>query len=123
MAKSKVTEEDLRLTEALIARSFLRVKATIANTPTELLTPAKNTIKEHPIAATATAAGAGLIIYEIIKMASPKPAIREVPPARPIRTENPGTDIKSQIVTAALPYVASYLQQEIGRYIASKEKR
>jgi len=124
VAKSKVTEEDLRLTEALIARSFLRVKTSIASTPAELLTPAKNTIREHPFAATATAAGTGLIIYEIIKMASPKPPVREVSLDRPARVMgSPGADIKSQVVSTVLPYVASYIQQELGRYLASREKR
>ena len=46
----RVTEEDLHVTEALIADSFGRLKRSIAEAPHEAIRPAANMIREHPFA-------------------------------------------------------------------------
>lgn len=116
--RSRVTEEDLRVTEVLIGRSFSRLKRSAADAaakaPSEILKPASNAIREHPVASTAAAASMGLIAYEVMKLLSPR-AAREGP-VRQAFVEGPAkADLWSQIIATALPFVASYIQQELSK--------
>jgi hypothetical protein len=64
----RVTEEDLHVTEALIADSFGRLKRSIAEAPHEAIRPATDMIREHPFATTTAAAGAGVIMFQLAKI-------------------------------------------------------
>ncbi len=76
--KKKVTEEDLKATEALLASSFKNMKSSLTRIPGDMVKPVTSTVKAHPYATLAAAAGAGLIAYQLIRLMTPRVVTREV---------------------------------------------
>lgn len=122
MTKSKVTEEDIRLTEALIGQSYGRLKTSVVKAPHDLVRPATNLIREHPFATAAAAAGIGLAAYKVVQTVTPKVVVKEVPAKGGEAGGSKGKpDITSAIISLAMPYVMNYLQQELGKMMAGRE--
>ena len=113
--RRRVTEEDVRVTEALIADSFDRLKSSIAHAPGDALRPALDVVREHPFAATATAVGAGALAYKLLRMAAPRS--RSGAKGRSLKSS-----MASQLLALATPYVASYLEQQLGRALAGRKE-
>lgn len=129
MAKHKVTEEDIRLTEALIGQSFGKLKNTVTEAPHKLVRPATSTIRNHPVATTAAAVGMGIVVAQVIKMFTPRVVVKEVP-AHPVQHKitvkegggQPGS-LTSQLMSLAMPYIVGFVQQELSKVMVSRETR
>ena len=63
-----VTEEDLLITEALIAKSYSQLKQAVIQAPSRALKSVSQTAREHPYATAGTAVVGGAAVYGIIKM-------------------------------------------------------
>ena len=123
MAKPRVTEEDILLTEALIGQSFARLKTSVAKAPHDLVSPMTTTIREHPFATAAAAAGAGMIAFRVINMFMPKVVVKEVPAKHKITVKEGGqSNLTGQIMSIAMPYVMGFVQQELGKMMAGREQ-
>ena len=119
MPKKNVTEEDLKATEAMLARSFTNMKSSLTRIPGDVVKPVTGTVKAHPYASLAAAAGAGLIAYLLIRAATPKVVVREVGSQTGGEAkEHRRPSMTSQIMAIAAPYVVSYIQQEVTRMLA-----
>jgi hypothetical protein len=118
-AHRRVTEEDLHVTEALISDSFGRLKRSIAEAPHEAIRPASNLIREHPFAATAAAAGGGLIAFQLVKVMLGAGGHRKE--AR--RGGGLGAGIMAQIIPLVTPYITSALQQQLGKALSGEHRQ
>jgi hypothetical protein len=117
--KKKVTEEDLKATEALLAGSFSNMKNSLTRIPGDMVKPVTSTVKAHPYATMAAAAGAGLIAYLLIRAATPNMVVREVNAQTGAEAKvHRRPSILSQVVSFATPYVVAYVQQEVTRLLA-----
>jgi hypothetical protein len=114
----RVTEEDLHVTEALIADSFARLKRSIAEAPHEAIRPATNVIREHPFATTAVAAGAGVILFQMAKMMFASRA----PHKEAHRGKGIGMDVMGPLLSLAAPYITSMLQQQLGKALSGERR-
>ena len=117
--KKQVTEDDLKATEAMLARSFGNMKNSLTRIPSDLAKPVTGPVKAHPYATLAVAAGAGFVAYLLIRAATPRVVVREMkmqPGGKAVEQRKPS--ILSQIVTLATPYVISYVQQEVTRMLS-----
>jgi hypothetical protein len=114
----QVTEEDLHVTEALIADSFARLKRSIAEAPHEAIRPATDMIREHPFATTAAAAGAGVIMFQVAKMMLGSGAPRK----EAQRGRGAKTDLIGQLLPLAAPYITSMLQQQLGKVLSGERR-
>lgn len=125
MAKHKVTDEDIRLTEALIGQSFGRLKTSVTKAPHDLIRPATSTIRDHPIMTTAAAVGTGLVAFKLIRMFTPRVVVREVPAHHNITVQEGGGggNMVSQLLALAAPYVVGVLQQELGKMMAGQQQK
>jgi hypothetical protein len=118
-AHRRVTEEDLHVTEALISDSFARLKTSIAEVPHEAIRPASNLIREHPFAATAAAAGAGVVAFQLVKvMFAAGGHHKEAHRGRGI-----GTGIMAQLIPLVAPYITSALQQQLGKALSGEHRQ
>jgi hypothetical protein len=117
--KKNITEDDLKATEALLAQSFSNMKNSLTRIPGDMTKPVTNTVKAHPYATLVAAAGAGLIGYQLIRLMTPRVVTREVKvgPQGEVK-ESKRSSLASQIMAFAAPYVITYLQQEITRFLA-----
>ncbi|MCD1294751.1 hypothetical protein CUJ83_07030 [Methanocella sp. CWC-04] len=128
--KKPVTEDDLRVTEEMIGRSFGNLKKAVLKVPSDIVRPVTDLVEEHPYATIAAAAGTGLIIHEAIRIATPKVVVKEVPvPVKEGEAEKPapkkGPDIisqlTSQVVSMATPYAIAYLEKELANMFTGKK--
>jgi hypothetical protein len=117
--KKNVTEEDLKATEALLANSFSNMKSSLTRIPGDIVKPVTSTVKAHPYATLAAAAGAGLIGYQLIRLMTPRVVTREVKvgPQGEVK-ESTRPSLASQIMAFAAPYIVTYIQQEVTRFLA-----
>ena len=122
--KQKVTEEDLIITKALIGQSFSRVKAAVSNAPSELVRPATTVVREHPLATTAAAAGAGVILFQVMRLLIPRVVVKEVEHGAggKVREKAVQPDLTSQVISIAMPYVIGIIQQELGKMMRAEAR-
>jgi len=119
-----VTEEDVKATEARIMGSFAGLKRSILDIPSEVAKPVTDTIREHPYASVAAAAGAGFLAFRVARQILPRTrvVVREAPgePAPEVK-EHKKTSLVSRIISQAVPmitpYVANYVQNEVSELL------
>ena len=115
--RRQVTEEDILMTEALIARSYGRLKQSVVQAPSQTLGSMGKTVRNHPFASAAAAVGAGIILYGLFRLMTRQGAARErvagsrEQKARPDMT----MEILSMIIPLITPYIAGYLENYVGR--------
>jgi hypothetical protein len=121
--RRQITEEDILMTEAMIARSYGRLKRSVAQAPSQALSAMGGTIRKHPLASAAVAAGAGLTLYGIFRLAT-RPAT--FPESRS-REQKSRSDMKMEIFSMILPiitpYIVSYLEKYLGKVYAGKQDK
>ena len=115
--RRQVTEEDILITEALIARSYERLKQSVVQAPSQTLGSMGKTVRKHPFASAAAAVGAGIILYGLFRVMTREGAVRErVAGSREQKTRPDMTmEILSMIIPLITPYIAGYLENYMGR--------
>jgi len=111
----QVTEEDIILTEELIARSYGRLKQSVVQAPSRALRGAGNTLKEHPIAAAGAAVGAGITLYGLFRLMTRQGSVKES--AAYGREKQSGPDMKRVILSLIIPIVTPYIAGYLGKYV------
>jgi hypothetical protein len=114
--RRRITEEDLLITEAMIAKSYGRLKKSVFEAPAKALGPISQTISEHPLEAAATAVGGGIAAYGIARMITPRTNAEECKKRqgkkkKAKRRHDPMMDILSALIPLALPYITGYLEK------------
>ena len=117
--RRRITEEDLLVTEALIAESYGRLKKSVLQAPAKALGPISHTISEHPLEAAATAVGGGIAAYGIARMMTPRNSAEEGKKRhgkkkKAKRRHDPMMDILSAIIPLVIPYITRYLERYMG---------
>jgi len=112
-----VTEEDLLITEVLIAKSYGRLKRSVIQVPSRAYQSLGETAREHPYATAGTAVVAGAAMYGIIKMmtshtsGSEAQARSRAPVQKETCHPDHMHDMLLMIIPLVTPYIASYLQK------------
>jgi len=116
-----VTEEDLLITEALIAESYGQLKQSFIQAPSRAYRSVGQTVREHPVATAATAGIAGVVMYGMIKLIPSRASVQEVQRRSRVTmqkdTDRP--DLIHEMLVMMLPLVAPYLTGYIQKYIGS----
>jgi hypothetical protein len=115
----RVTEEDLLVTEALIAKSYGRLKQSVIAVPSRAYQSLEKTVREHPYESAATAVGAGAAGYGLVKMMTSHNSVHEAQGIRvTIEKETRHPDLMQEMMPILIPlltpYIAAYLQKYIG---------
>jgi glycerol uptake facilitator-like aquaporin len=126
--RRRITQEDLLVTEKLIAESYGQVRQSAAEAPSRVLGSFCTTIKKHPFAAAATAVVAGAVLFGIFKLVTSRSSNNEDQGrsrnllqrdrSRPDLTQ----EMFSMIIPLAAPYITGYLQNYIGRILSGKRE-
>jgi hypothetical protein len=105
--RSKITEEDILLTEALIAVSYNRLKKSVVQAPFKAISSLGEGMMKHPIETAAAAGGAGIGMYGLFKLMNQKGAGREKivycreGPSQP--------DMRMEVLSTLIPIITPYL--------------
>lgn len=113
--RRRVTEDDLLITEALIAKSYGRLKRSVVQAPSQALKSVSETVKRNPLATVAAIAGGGLVAYGLMRLVIPR-GIGKEDRNRPNLTN----EILSLIIPLAAPYLMSYIKHYLGRVLSGE---
>jgi hypothetical protein len=126
--RKRITQEDLLVTETLIAESYGQVRQSVAQAPSRALGSFCTTIKKHPFAAAGTAVIAGAVLFGIFKLVTSRSTYHEEQGTSPNlsqrNTSRPDLtqEMLSMIIPLAAPYITGYLQNYIGRILSGKRE-
>jgi hypothetical protein len=128
MDRRRITEEDLRVTETMIAESYGKVRQSVAEAPSLAFGSFCTTIKKHPFAAAATAVVAGAVLFGLFKLVTSRNSNNEgqgrsrTLPQRDSGRLDLTQEMLSMIIPLAAPYITGYLQNYIGRILSGKRE-
>ena len=115
-----VTEEDLLVTEALIADSYGQLKQSFIQLPSRAYRSVAQTVRKHPYESAATAVGAGAAVYGIINLMTARVCVQE-PQERPRATTRQNDtgrpDLMQEMLPILIPLVVPYITDCIRNYI------
>jgi hypothetical protein len=124
----RITEEDLLVTEKLIAESFGQVRQSFVQAPSRALGSFCTTIRTHPFAAAATAVVAGAVLFGIFKLVTSRSSYNgeqgrsRILSQRDTNRPDLTQEMLSMIIPLAAPYITGYLQNYIGRILSGKRE-
>jgi hypothetical protein len=124
----RVTEDDLLITEALIAESVGRLKQSVAQAPSRALGSLSGTIRKHPFAAAATAVVAGAVVFGIIRLITSRASVKESQERsrNTVQRTAGRSDLMQEMMSMVFPLVAPYLmgyfQKYIGRILSGERE-
>ena len=120
--RRQVTEEDILMTEEMIALSFGRMKRSVVQAPSRAFSSAGDTVRKHPVATAVAAIGAGIAIYGLFRLMTRRSAAGEKVPVRRERESRPdmSREIISMIIPLVTPYVIGYLKNYMEGIFSSK---
>ncbi len=119
-----VTEEDILLTEMLIARSIGRLKQSVAQEASRTLRSVGGTVKEHPYATAGAAIGAGVILYGLFRLLTRNGSSGRSLAAGLEKTarSNMTREIFSLIMPLVIPYITAFAEKNLGRMFSKDRK-
>jgi len=116
-----ITEDDIYLTELLIAKSYGKLKHSVAKASSDALSSVGNTVggtvRSHPYATAGTAVGAGILMFLLFRLMGSGGSSRRKRDRD--RDEKPrsgmATDLLGMVVPILAPYLTAYLERYLGR--------
>jgi hypothetical protein len=116
--RNRVTEEDLLITEALIAKSYSGLKQSVIQAPSRAFRSAGRTARQHPYATAGAAIVAGVALYGIFKMVTSPTSSHGAPggPGSP-KKDTGRPDLMQQMLPVLIPLVAPYIGGYIQKYL------
>ena len=127
--RKPITEDDIYLTEMLIARSYGNLKQSVVRTSSETLGTlggtVGGTIKKHPYATAGAAVGAGIILFGLFRLMNRGGSSkgRNEGGREHSSRSDMGMDIISMIMPVLTPYLTAYLEKSLGRMVSRDRDR
>jgi len=118
--RKRITEEDLLVTEALIAQSYGQLKQSVIQAPSRALRSAEMTARPPPCAPAGVAIVAGVALYGIFKMVTSSPPSRGASGGGRSGLKNDAgyPDLLQQmlpmLIPLVVPYIGGYIQKYLG---------
>jgi hypothetical protein len=112
-----ITEEDVLLTELLIARSYGNLKQSVVRASSGAFGSTGATIRKHPYAAAGAAIGAGIILFGLFRLISRGGSGRRSRAGDREYSSRPdmAMEILSMIMPIITPYITAYAEKYLGR--------
>ncbi len=116
--RKPITEEDIRMTEKMIARSFGNLKQSAVQTSRRSLRSATGKITQNPYAVAGAAVGAGILIYGIFRLMSRKGPDRK---ERAVdRRSSSRSGVTMELLPLIIPLVKPYVTAYLGNYMGKR---
>jgi len=115
--RKPITEEDLLMTELLIARSFENLKQTAVRTTSRSIRSAGGSLRHHPYAVAGAAVGAGIILYGIFRLLNRNGSAKKSNAVDREYSSRSGVtmDLLSLMTPIVKPFITTYLENYMGR--------
>jgi hypothetical protein len=119
-----ITEDDIYLTELLIAKSYGNLKHSVAKASSDALSSIGDTVggsvRKHPYATAGAAVGAGILMFMLYKLMNRGGSSRRKKASERDERSRSGmtTDLLGMLIPIAAPYLTAYLEKSLGRMFA-----
>lgn len=114
-----ITEDDVLLTELLLARSYGRLKQSVARVSSDTLgslgATVGGTVKKHPYATAGAAVGAGVVLYGLLRLMNSGGSSERKESRNASSRQDMTMEIVSLLIPVVAPYVTGYLEKYLGR--------
>jgi hypothetical protein len=123
-----INEDDIYLTEILLARSYGNLKQSVADAASDTLgtlgESVGGTIRRHPYATAGAAVGAGILLFGLFRLMNPGSSSGGKNAGGRNHSPRPtiGMEIISILMPMILPYITGYLEKNLGRKISGDRK-
>ena len=128
-----INEDDIYLTEMLIARSYGNLKKSIVRTSSETISSiggslgdsVGGTIKKHPYATAGAAVGAGILLFGLFRLMTRSGSGKRKGDGGRDRSSRSGMgmDILSMMLPVFTPYITAYLEKNLGTMFSKGRDR
>lgn len=126
-----ITEDDLLLTEMLIAKSYGNLKRSVVRTSAETLSSlggavggtVGGTIKRHPYATAGAAVGLGIILFGLFRLMNRGGPSQKRDEERRRHSSGMGMEILSMIAPLLMPYITEYIERSLGAALSRGRNR
>ena len=121
MEKRKpITEEDVRMTEQMIARSFENLKQSAVQTSRRSLRSAGGSLIRNPYAVAGAAIGGGILLYGIYRLVTRNGSAKKVSAVERPSSSMSGVTLGllSLIIPFVKPYVTAYIENTVGKRLS-----
>jgi hypothetical protein len=119
IVNKRITDEDLLITEKLIAGSYGLLKRSVIQVPLQVYDTIDETVRKHPLGAVISAIFTGGIVYEVISLIYPCTSAlksRDITPD-PIPVKQKTTDFNQEIMMMIIPLVTPFIVKSIQDYL------
>ncbi len=117
-----ITEDDLLLTELLLARSYGNLKKSAVKTSFDAIGCVGGTIRKHPFAVTTGAAvGAGILLFGLFSLLNRGGSAGKRDSGERERSSRP--DLMMEIFSMLMPVVTPYLTAYVEKYLGNTFSR
>jgi hypothetical protein len=120
--RKPISEDDILLTELLLARSFGNLKQSVAREASRTFSSLGGTVKKHPYAVAGAAVGAGVILYGLFRLLNRGgSASRSVAGSREQGSRSGMTmELLSLMMPIIMPYITAYVEKYTGRMFSKQ---
>lgn len=122
-----INEDDIYLTEMLIARSYGNLKQSVVRTTADTLSSlggsVGGTIRKHPYATAGAAVGAGILLFGLFRLMTRNGSSGKRGSGGREHTQGRGMDILSLLMPVVTPYFTAYLENYLGGLVSKKRDR
>jgi len=120
--RRQVTEDDILMTEEMIATSYRRLKKSVARAPSQVLSSAGDTVRRHPVASAAVAVGAGVALFGLFRLMTRQGAAKKNVAGSSERgyRADMTREILTMIIPLVAPYITGYLKNTMGKMFSGE---
>ena len=117
-----ITEDDVYLTELLLARSYGNLKQSVIQTSSDTLGSLGGsiggTVRKHPYATAGAAVGIGILLFGIFRMMNNRGSSRGRSRGDGEHSSGMNKEILSIIMPLVMPYITRYIEKYLGSMLA-----
>jgi len=119
-----ITEDDVYLTELLLAKSYGHLKTSVVKASSDALSSVGETVggtvKRHPYATAGAAVGAGILMFMLFRILGGgggssrrrSAASRDEKPR-----SSPAMDLLGMLMPFVMPHITAYIERSLGRMV------
>ncbi len=115
--RKPITEEDVHMTELLLARSYENLKQSAVRTTSRSLRSVGGSLRQHPYAVAGAAVGAGILLYGIFRLMNRNGSVKKSKAVDREYSSRSGVTmgLLSLMIPIVKPYVMTYLENYMGK--------
>ncbi len=118
--RKPITQEDVHMTELMIARSFANLKKSAVQTSRRSLKSTAGSLTQNPYALAGAAVGAGILLYGVFRLVTRRGSVQKSTAVERHSASRSGVtmELLSLMIPIVKPFITSYLEDSVGKRLS-----